>query len=992
MNDSACPDSGLAGISGRTDAIFEGHLDADYRLVDRMFAILLFLEWLAAIVVALVVSRLAWVGEAGITHFHVRAALFLGGVTVSLPIVLTLARPGRAMTRQCVAVGQMLMVALLIHLSGGRPEAHFHVFGSLAFLALYRDWRVLVTAGLVVALDHYLRGVYRPRSVFGLLAAVPWRWAEHSLWVAFEGSILAFGMNRSRTVMREAARRQAEVEATRDRVELRVAARTAELRLAQAELGDRVRERTVELQHANDSLRDEIAERRKVEDDLRASEKRFRDLAEALPQIVWCTDAEGVNDYFNARWYEYTGLSPEESLGYGWVEILHPDDRELTRRVWAEAVTDGSSYQIEYRILRCEDRTYRWHLGRGLPIAREDGSIVRWFGTCTDIDDQKCAAESLRQSNDRLEGRVRDRTAALERANADLLAEVAERRKAELEALRSREVAEHATRAKSEFLANMSHEIRTPMNAIIGMTELTLGMELPPEQRDNLEVVRVAADALLELIDDILDFSKIEAGKLDLEPVRFPPRGTIDEALKTLSLRARNKGLSLVSFVAPEVPEVLIGDPFRLRQVLLNLLGNAIKFTARGRVEVRVDVEGGGPGSVSLRFSVLDEGIGIPESRLSMIFDPFNQADGSTTRRFGGTGLGLSISTRLVELMGGSIWVESEVGRGSAFHFTALFGAAMDLATGPDVTVRRAALRPDASDGRSLRLLLGDDNELNRRVGLLLLQRLGHRVHLAVDGTDAIAKYEDEGPFDLVLMDIQMPGMDGIEATSHIRAIQERQGRRCPIVALTAFAMKGDRERFQAAGMDEHLAKPVRADDLARVISSVIADEGRPVHESPSHWCRDPEAIRASFPMGDVQMAEIVGIFRETCVEQMAGMGEAIAEQDPVALARAAHGLIGCLGMFGSGATLALASGLEAAGRSGDISDVGETLSRLEEAMIGMRPTLDELAEIREADGLPLAVADHPGSIGTAPLRRGGESGRKADPQQNHGFGFAQTT
>ena len=795
MNALNVPGPSRASIPERTAAILAEQSVAGSSMVDRMLAFLLMLEWLAAIGVAVLVSPSAWEGDAQGLHPHVWTSLLLGGLAVSLPVGMALTRPGRPSTRHCVAVGQMLMVALLIHLSGGRPELHFHVFGSLAFLALYRDWRVLVTASLVVMIDHYFRGVYWPRSVFGYLGG-PWRWLEHTLWVAFEDVVLVYAMFGTLRLMSDSAARQAELEAA----------------------GDLDRERTIQLQALNESLRAEVSERRKVECDLRGSQEQFQVLAEALPQIVWCTDALFNSEWHNARWTDYTGLATAQVEGKSWMDAVHPDDRDQTTRAWTRAIETRSLYQAEYRLRRASDGVYRWHLNRALPLRDEGGDITRWFGTSTDIDDQKAAAETLRRARDELEIRVRERTAALEKANTDLLFEVAERRKAEVEAHRSRETAELANRAKSEFLANMSHEIRTPMNAIIGMADLTLGMDLEPQQRDNLEVVRVAADSLLQLIEDILDFSKIEAGKLELERIRFRPRDAVEIARKTVAFLASEKGLTLTTAVAPEVPDEVIGDPHRLGQVLLNLLGNAIKFTSRGQVEVRLGFERSGRDGVDLAFSVRDEGIGIPASRQSMIFDPFKQADGSTTRRFGGTGLGLSISARLVELMGGRIWVDSEVGQGSTFRFNARFGESRtpaSISSRPDVPCGQ----PGEPRGSSrLRILVVDDNELNRRVGLGLLNRLGHEVQLAVDGPDAVARFEADGSFDLVLMDVQMPGMDGIEATALLREIQRRRGDHCPIVALTAFAMSGDRERFLAAGMDEHLAKPVRAPDLARLL------------------------------------------------------------------------------------------------------------------------------------------------------------------------------
>ncbi len=384
----------------------------------------------------------------------------------------------------------------------------------------------------------------------------------------------------------------------------------------------------------------------------------------------------------------------------------------------------------------------------------------------------------------------------------------------------ARRAAEDATRAKSEFLANMSHEIRTPMNGILGMTELALSENCSPEQRECLNMAKGSAESLLTIIDDILDFSKIEAGKMEIESASFRLAECIEEAVRILSLRASRKGLQLVCRVSPEAHNTWIGDSVRIKQVILNLAGNAIKFTEHGEVRIEAAVEDPVDRWVMLHCSVTDTGIGIPIEKQQMIFQEFTQADGSITRRYGGTGLGLAISSKLARLMGGQIWVESQPGAGSTFHFTARLGRADPVTSGDSESapVQVGAISPAAAI--PLQILVAEDNSVNQTLLLKILKRAGHSTAIATNGLEAVKAF-DEARFDVILMDVQMPCMDGLEAIALIRRKERTEGGHIPIVALTAHAMAGDRERCLDAGADAYLSKPVRTSELLEVLRSV---------------------------------------------------------------------------------------------------------------------------------------------------------------------------
>jgi signal transduction histidine kinase/ActR/RegA family two-component response regulator len=431
----------------------------------------------------------------------------------------------------------------------------------------------------------------------------------------------------------------------------------------------------------------------------------------------------------------------------------------------------------------------------------------------------------LVQAFDKMGAEIRRKIDALTRSDALQRQYLDDSRHKQVALEQALVIAEAATRAKSEFLANMSHEIRTPMNGIIGMTELALDTTAPEERQEYLQIVKTSADALLGILNDILDFSKIEAGKLSVEQVQFKLPQMLDEALKALTLRARTRGLSLRCSLASDVPLLVVGDPARLRQIVLNLVGNAIKFTpAGGVVDLSWAVHSRTASQVSLRCSVRDTGIGIAKDKLEHIFEPFSQADSSTTRRFGGTGLGLSITRRLVGLMDGHLEVESELGRGSTFHFTLTLGLGeaepvpeppVPVLAPPPVGVAAMQVDQAAQSDPALQVLLVEDHPVNQALATRLLEKWGHRVTLAVDGRQALGLIQAGQRFDLVLMDMQMPVMGGLEATQCIR--QWEAAHAVPahvIVAMTANAMASDREACLSAGMDDYLSKPVNKNDL----------------------------------------------------------------------------------------------------------------------------------------------------------------------------------
>jgi PAS domain S-box-containing protein len=624
--------------------------------------------------------------------------------------------------------------------------------------------------------------------------------------------------------------------------------------------------------------------------ELAESEERFALAVRGTNDGIWDWDIRSGEVFFSPRWKRMVGYEDDELPDNftAFEKLLHPEDHDRVMATLNEYLDNQSQrYSVEFRF-RHKDGSWRWILARGRALRDADGKPYRMAGSHTDVTERKHDEEELRQA---------------------------------------RHAAEAANSSKSVFLANMSHEIRTPMNGIIGMSELLLGTPLDSSQREYLEMLKQSADSLLELLNDILDFSKIEAGKMELDSHEFDLNAIVTETVQAMGVRAFQKRLVLLHHISPEIPARLIGDDGRLRQILINLVGNAIKFTHKGGVTIEVNVESETADLIMLHFKINDTGIGIAGNMHERIFEAFTQAEASTTRRYGGTGLGLAICRDLVDLMHGRIWVESQPDVGSTFHFTAAFGRTSGISIKP----MSPRPEPTVTAQASMKVLVVEDGHVNQLVSSRMLQKRGHLVTLASSGQEALDFFKSE-PFDIILMDVQMPGMNGLEATAAIRVIEQDTGRHVPIVAMTANAMKGDRELCLAAGMDDYLAKPLRSAEVFQTIEKFSRSpqhsegaqlsppllESVPQSQPPAGVAFDATAFRESAG-DDKLMRKLIAIFPEDTQKYLRKAEKALAADKARPLYEAAHSLKGMLGVYAAPKALRLASELCEYAHAGDL-------------------------------------------------------------------------
>ncbi len=962
----------------RAKSLFDAHQEKIFRQTDKLFAMLLLVEWVAAIVAAYFISPRTWIGADSQPHIHLWAAWLLGGIIVGFPVLLAIIQPGQAITRYTIAIGQMLMSALLIHLSGGRIETHFHIFGSLAFLAFYRDWKVLVPATIVIVLDHFLRGIFWPQSVYGVLTASWGRTFEHAGWIIFENIFLIAACIKSKVEMQKTAYKTAELE---------------------------------------------------------VNEERYRSVVEQSSDCIFLLDAstKKILDY-NPAFKALLGFSIEQME-----DITIYDFTKASK----EDIDKDLEIALNENVFDIDQKQYK----------RKDGSSV---DVCVNINTINCIGKKI------LCFVVRDIT---ERKRVD-------------ELIRSREAAIETAKLKSEFLANMSHEIRTPMNAVIGMTGLLLDTRLTNEQQEYVEIIRNSGDSLLAIINDILDFSKIESGRFDLEECTFVLRDCVEETLELLAAKAAEKDLELASIIDDSVPNTIISDITRLRQILVNLVSNAIKFTNKGEVTVSVFATNKGDSSYEVHFSVKDTGIGIPESRMFKLFQSFSQVDASTTRQFGGTGLGLAISKRLSELMGGRMWVESQEGVGSTFYFTInakvvpsqkriyiqghqpqLVGKRVlivdDNATNRQILLKQTdswgmipttassgiealniitkgkefdlalldmnmpemngltlaieirkiphlsqlplvmlssvmqhrgdfqkanvnfaaittkpikqgqlfeiisgifggeqnkkevrtqtQIDKDLAQRAPLQILLAEDNPINQKVAISLLKKMGYRADVAANGLEVIDALERQN-YDVILMDVQMPEMDGLETTREIH--RRWPDKRPVIIAMTAGAMKDDKEKCLEAGMDAYTSKPI----IIEALQSLLEKYG----SASSKNINQPSIIRNVEELIDISaieqlellqdddnpklVIELIQDFLKESPKKLNSMAEAIATKNAKTLAEIAHNLKGSSGTLGARRMMDICKTLELLGQA----------SSIEGAETMLRDLNDELKQVEE--------------------------------------------
>jgi PAS domain S-box-containing protein len=597
----------------------------------------------------------------------------------------------------------------------------------------------------------------------------------------------------------------------------------------------------------------DITERKRVEQALRDSEERFRSAFDYASIGKALVSPEGRWLKVNRMISKITGYSEEELLNMTFQSITHPDDLGIDLKFMDYVLNrEIETYQLEKRYIHKEGHCV-WIQLNVSPVCEADGSIAYLISQIQDITDRKIAEEQLRKA---------------------------------------KEEAEAAASAKAEFLATMSHEIRTPMNAVLGMAALLEATQLTDEQRELLQTIKSGSTTLLGIINDILDYSKIESGKMELDHHALDLKICIEEAFSLFHQRALKQGIVLSSRIVPSVPPIVLGDSGRLRQILVNLIGNAIKFTEAGRIEVTIDCvqPPDAQGDVELKFQVADTGCGIPADKLQVIFDSFTQVAPAISRKYGGTGLGLAICNRLVQLMGGHIWVESKVGQGSTFHFTVQSKVLnrsflnIPLTDSPYIFDAQLAIQCP------LRILVAEDNPVNQKLILYILHKMGYTPSLVKNGQDVLKTLETQ-VFDIIFMDIQMPIMDGFEASRRILESYPEE-KRPKVIAMTAFGLKEDREKCLAIGMDDYVSKPISAQQIELLLKHWY-HRLQPTPTTPFDHAIDDNLLLSRVAYDIDVLKEMIDIFEEDCSRLLSGLREAISKDDAASIRRDAHELKG---------------------------------------------------------------------------------------------------